>query len=431
MEKLKSHQRALFFVNVLKVILSTFTTTFLTSHIVNLTPDNVLGQGVFNIGVMYCSQFIAYIVIYFILSYLVTKSNRTTFFRMGIVIYAVLLVAIVLFGEDIAEWIILTGALLGIGEAFYASSYIVIKNELISRTSILKFNLSVLKTSNTLNSFVPIILGFLIDITTYPRIAFFAILIAVIQFLVSFGIKPEEPIDSSFELRNYFKYLKHNKYYSRKIGVTYFDALLAGVKNTYKILCVILTIYIFQSNISLGIFTSVFSFITNFFLKKYKKSESKERKSKILAYLALGFLPFFATVAFVVHPDTITLIILNGFLTLAVQFSEYFGGCERDAVIKNINQHAYIAEHQFIYEFMMSLSIIGSYALFVFVGLKPSTEPFKILMLAFVAINPIRFLLLYKQRQVRIKLEAKNNQDYLSATKNVESLYVIPTDPNE
>ena len=431
MGKTEKHQNALFLVNALKVILSTFTTTFLTSHIVNLTPDNILGQGVFNIGLMYCCQFAAYIVIYFILSYLSKKTNRAVFFRMGIVIYAILLVAIVLFGEDIAELIELTGVLLGVGEAFYASSYIVIKNELVSQQNILHSNLKSMKMTNTLTSFTPIVLGFLIDYTTYPRIAFFAIVIAIIQFLVSFRVKPEEPIDTTFRLKDYWSYLKRNKYYGKKVKVTYFDALFAGVKNTYKILSVILTIYIFKTNISLGIITTVFSFITNFLLKRYKKSESVSKKSKLLAYLALGFLPFFSACAFVYYPDKITLIILNGFLHLATQFSEYFGNCERDAIIKNINHQEFIAEHQFIYEFFMTLSIIGSYGLFMYVGLNPSTEAFQILLLAFTLVNPIRFILLYIQRKVRIKLEYKNNQDSYAFNKEYQDFYVIPDEDNK
>jgi hypothetical protein len=161
-------------------------------------------------------------------------------------------------------------------------------------------------------------------------------------------------------------------------------------------------------------------------LKKYKKSESVSKKSKLIAYLALGFLPFFAACGFVYYPDKITLIALNGFLTLATQFSEYFGNCERDAIIQNINHKEYIAEHQFLYEFFMTLSIIVSYGLFIYVGRNPSTEAFKILLIAFTLVNPIRFILLYIQRKVRIKLEYKNNQDSYAFNKEYQDFYVIP-----
>ena len=53
MDKVKKTQRTLLAINALKIVLTIFTTTFFTSYIVALTPDNILGEGVFNIGVFY------------------------------------------------------------------------------------------------------------------------------------------------------------------------------------------------------------------------------------------------------------------------------------------------------------------------------------------------------------------------------------------
>ena len=51
--KFNSTQKSLLAVNALRVILELFTSTFMTSYILSLNPENVLGQGVFNIGIFY------------------------------------------------------------------------------------------------------------------------------------------------------------------------------------------------------------------------------------------------------------------------------------------------------------------------------------------------------------------------------------------
>ena len=66
MEKKKFDQKALITVNALRVVLTIFTTTFLTSHILTLTPDNIMGQGVLNVGILYLSQYIVYILTYYV-----------------------------------------------------------------------------------------------------------------------------------------------------------------------------------------------------------------------------------------------------------------------------------------------------------------------------------------------------------------------------
>jgi len=70
MKELRRSQQSLIAIHSLKIILALFTSTFLTSYIVSLNPDNIMGEGIFNIGLLYISQHFVYIVVYFLLSYL-------------------------------------------------------------------------------------------------------------------------------------------------------------------------------------------------------------------------------------------------------------------------------------------------------------------------------------------------------------------------
>lgn len=404
-------QRALIYVNSLRVILELFTSTFLTSYIISMTPDNILGQGLMNVGLFYVSWFSVYIVLYFSISYLVDKSNRVSFLRIGIIVNALLLSALVLWGKTIAKWIFFAGALCGTSDAFYYSSYLVLKNELNSTLSIKNYNILTVVATNIIKVIVPTILGALIDISSYQSMAIYVVVLTFIQFGLSYLIKSKKPANSQFELKKYFSYLKENPDIHSKIKYTYINAVLAGFKNTYKIIVVILTIYTFKTNLSLGLFTSAFSIITILLLLLYKIIDNKPHVNKFFIYLLIGILPFISCLVFIFYINKWTLIVYNFFLTIAIYFSDYFGSMERDAIIKFTGHEEYVSEHQFLIELCTALTRILSYSIFILVGLTNSIVAFKIMLVLLLATNPLKFLTMYKQRTIRKNFETTLTQN--------------------
>ncbi len=408
MPHLNKTQKSLLSVHMLRMVLELFTSTFLTSHIVSLTPDNMLGDGLFNIGLFYISEFFIYAVFYLLVSYFVDKSNRVGFLRFGIFVNVFLLIAIVFWGEQISSWILLAGALVGFSDAFYYSSYLVMKTELTNRGNIKNFNIQTTIITNIIKIVVPTILGFLIDVSSYSNIAIYVIILSLVQFAISFMVKSHRPENSKFELRPYFHFLKENPDVRKKIKYTYFNAALVGAKSTYKIIVVILTVYTFKTNLSLGLFTSIFSILTMLLLMLYKKLDGKQTLKQTPIYLTIGILPVISCLIMVLWLNKPTLIIYNAFLTIAIYFSEYFGSTERDAIIKNVGKYEFIAEHQFIVETVQDISRIVAYALFVVVGLMSSIFAFKILLMCLILVNPIKYMVMNKQRKIRLAFEQEN-----------------------
>ena len=165
--KLDRNQNSLLIVHMIRMVLELFTSTFLTSHIISLDPDNIFGTGLFNVAILFISQYVAYIIVYTINSYFVDKSNRVTFLRIGIFVNACFLIAIVLWGEVISHWIIFAGAICGISNAFYYSSFNVMKNEVVHRNTLKHFTILTTVITNIINVIVPVVLGLLIDISSY------------------------------------------------------------------------------------------------------------------------------------------------------------------------------------------------------------------------------------------------------------------------
>ncbi len=403
--KLDRNQNSLLIVHMIRMVLELFTSTFLTSHIISLDPDNIFGTGLFNVAILFISQYVAYIIVYTINSYFVDKSNRVTFLRVGIFVNACFLIAIVLWGEVISNWIVFAGAICGISNAFYYSSFNVMKNEVVHRNTLKHFTILTTIITNIINVIVPTVLGLLIDISSYSTISIYVVIIIVAQFIISFFIRYDKPKGSKLEMMKFFRYLKDNPEDRKKIKYTYYNALLAGIKTTYKIVIIILTIFAFKTNLSLGLLSSIFSVITIALLVLYRKFEDNPKTKKLLIYLTVGTLPLITCLLFMFYTNKATFIILNCFLTIAIYFSDYYGDAERDAIIKNLNKHEFIAEHNLFHDTIKYIVSILVYVAFIIVATFESIDVFKVVLLVMIAICPFKFYMMYKQRVVRKQFE--------------------------
>ena len=410
MAKLPKQQKALLSVHMLRIVLELFTSTFLVSYILAQNPDSILGKGLINIGLFYVSWNVVYGILDFAASFLVDRSNRATLLRFGIIFNLILMVALVFWGEQISHWIVLAGAVCGMSDAFYYSSYIIMRNELSFHGSFKKYNVSSTVGVNLVKVIVPTIMGYIIDISTFSTIALYVIIVGVAQFALTFLIKSTKPKDSRFELKGFLHYLKEDKFAWSKIKYTYLNSLIAGAKTTYKTIVIVLTIYIFKTNLSLGIFTSIFSLLTMLALIAYRKADPNPKVNKFAIYLTIGVLPALALIAMLIITNNVTLVIMNFTLTIANYFSDYLGTLERDTIIKNLNKYDYVAEHQFVTEIIQIFGRIVTFSFFVVVGLFASFTALKIFLCIVIATNPFKFLVMYKQRLIRKELIARNSE---------------------
>ncbi|MBR3884864.1 MAG: MFS transporter [Clostridia bacterium] len=419
MAKFPKQQKALLSVHMLRIVLELFTSTFLVSYILAQNPDSILGKGLINIGIFYVSWNAVYGILNFVASYLVDRSDRAMLLRCGIIFNILLMVALVFWGEQISHWLVLAGAVCGMSDAFYYSSYIIMRNELSFKGSFKRYNVFTTIGVNLVKVIVPIIMGYIIDISTFSTIAIYVVVVGIAQFAITFFVKSTKSKDSKFELRKFFRYLKDDKFAWNKTKYTYINCWIAGIKSTYNVIVVILTIYIFKTNLSLGIYTSIFSLVTILILIAYRKADPNPKFNKFVIYLIVGLSPFLAIIATLIHTSTVTLVILNFTLTLVSYFSDYFGDMERDAIMKNLNQYEFIAEHQFVAETTKVTSRVISFSFFIVMGLIASFTAFKIFLLIILAASPIKFMIMYKQRLIRKELVEKNKELGIESSENV------------
>lgn len=409
--RLNKNQKCLFSIHLFRGVMELFINTFLTSHIISMTSDNVLGSGLYNSALFYIAQYVFYALVYFAMSYLVKKSNRVIFLQLGMVVNLGLVIGLVFWAETIASWIVLTGALCGLSNAFYYASYFVMKNEFAERITIKKYNILTVIGVNIIKIVMPTILGFLIDSSSFSNISIYMIAVTIIQIVISFFIKPFKENTTKLQLLKYCKDLKQDKESRSKVKFTYINALLSGVKNTYKLILTVLILYTYKTNFGLGLFTSISSLITMGFLILFKVFDNNPKTNKFIIYLIIGLLPLISSIVLACYLNEVTLVIFNFFLTVGIYFSDYFGSSERDAIIKHIGKRQYIAEHQLLIEILTCLSRTICYAILLVMGLTSNITVFKVLLVVFMLANPTKYMVMYKQRKIRKEFENTNKKE--------------------
>lgn len=405
MSKLDTSQKSLLTVHILKMILDLFISTFLVSFILSQTPDNILGQGLFNIGLFYLSWYLVYGVFEFLCSYFVDKGNRVLFLRIAIIINTILIVALVFWGKQISHWLVLAGFICGLVDAFYYSSYLIMRTQVAGSGSVKQFNMLVTVFTNVVKVIVPTILGLVIEASTLSSVAIYIVAISLVQFIFSLFIKTDKNKSSKFEFKKFIGYLKTNKEDFSKLKWSYISSIPSGFKATYYVLVVVLTVYIFKKDSSLGLYTSLFSLLTMICLVLYKLADNSKKFNKLTTYILLGFLPVIFAVIVAFHPSEAMLITLNFFLTLSSYFSDYLGNLERDAVIQNVNKTEFVSEHQALCELIQCAGRTIAFSALMLVGLASNFKMFICLLLVFIVFNPFKFIVLYKQRKLRKQFE--------------------------
>lgn len=342
--------------------ISVFVTTFLISYIYSISDNYIVG-----IGLFYTCTYIVMAIFYYLISKVIDKTNRVTFYRIAIIIRAVFILAVVFAGKDLAKYVALAGVLYGFSEACYWTSYNIMKNELVSKSLMNRYATIQEANEKLINVVVPLILGRLIDSQSFKISAILVLCLAIIQIVASIFIKSHRPENSSFDYRDYVN--KVNSLGEKKKLVTW-CVLLGGIYGAVSVISPLNTIFImltFNSNFSLGIITSVFAAISVVYLLFLNKF-TKTGKRSYLFWLS-AILPVVATMVLIFIPNKATLIIFNLIFVVCTVTHTFAFDVSRNVVLKKLEMYDSIAEFQASIEIAMELTRTAVFLLMTIAGL--------------------------------------------------------------
>ena len=185
--------------HTLSEISNYFVSTFLVAYIYAFSGsifDYILNVGIYNL--------VSYVVFFLLLIPLgkwVDKTNRIWPYRISLVIRTALVVVAIYCGKDISKMLILAGFLHGCSSAFYYSSYNTLRHEMVSRKSMKSFMVLSQVLTLFIGTAIPLVLGAIIDVSSYAKASILVIIVCAIQIILSFFVKSQKPENSSFSLK--------------------------------------------------------------------------------------------------------------------------------------------------------------------------------------------------------------------------------------
>lgn len=361
-KKLTGTSYALLTTHGFNLVINIFVSTFLISFIYSISSNYVL-----NIGLFYVFNYLAFGIMGYFVSKLVDKTNRVSCYRVAIVINLLFILSVVFLGRELANIVWLAGLVHGFASAFYWCSYNVMKNELIPSSCMKKYATIQIIENKGIDFVIPIVLGLIIDQESFKTSAIIILVMAAIQMVASFFIKSHKPENSHFSMKEFVADTKKDDAHKEIFKVCFFVTLLYGCTNIIGASNTILVMLAFNSNLSLGLLTGVFSAVSILMLVLAKKF-LKPGKTGFVYYLSAVILPIVG-VLLAIFTQKWAVILFNFFWVAVNTLCAYYYDVYRNVILKKLKLYDDIAEFQYMIEGVLAIGRVAGFLLMVITGL--------------------------------------------------------------
>ena len=250
--KLSRDLRLLIIFSALRNITDLFLGTFLVSFIMHLSSSEIIAVSTYRLF-----EYAATCAGFFIFAHWCKRYNKVSVFALNLIPKIILLLAIMLLGDRVVDFLIPLGLLYGIGAAMYhlpmntmvgekgtpavMNRFIGVKNTVIYLTKII----------------TPVVLGVFIDMGSYTNIAYVLFVLSIVELGLSFMLSPSRhrsraPVDFGGFFRCMLRFPVIREMFAMEILRGFGVGLLNTVITMY-------TVYMFQTDLNLGIFTTIFA----------------------------------------------------------------------------------------------------------------------------------------------------------------------------
>ena len=305
------------------------------------------------------------------------KYSKTKILSTGIIIRAIFILFIVIFGRKLTDIFIVVAIFCGISETLYWSTHEMIFVGITNNSNRKNYMATKKIFSTIVYIIAPIILGSTIELYSFTKISIYVLVLSIIQIFISMQIKLNKKDDverEKFSLKNYISDIKNKK--DLKVHKYYKSNLLYGIiENPMKTLVTIITIMTFKTSINLGIITTIISIFQIGAMYLYKKYFNKYN-AKYVLFVISGMI-FIGAIGLVIDLGKFTLIIYNFACTIGLYIFDAIYNTQKGNLIKESNIEKYDVEHVMLNSTLTSLSRFTGFALILIVGLLNNMIIFK------------------------------------------------------
>lgn len=421
----------LIILGILYSAISLFGNTFLVAFFLQVSSENVP-----NVALFYMITYLVMLITSPLFMAMVKRTKRVGFYRLGILFKCAFILLIALLKEKITGYVIGVAILNGLSEMLYWTAYNVMKNEILSSKILMKFTEVNSIISKVVNLVLPILLGAAIEYSSFLNISFYVLGIAFVQFIFSFFIKNPNATVANLHLKEFIQNVKKPE--MKPLRDSYKICLYNGIKAVIGTLTTLVIMMTYNSNMSLGVISSLFTvlsiIVTFIFFKMYKPEKSK------WLYIVCGVLPVLAAIGMLISLNKTTFIIYNTIYTICMVGPEFILDIVRNRTIREVGMHKYIAEHQVVSEIVLNSGRIFAYGMLFVLSIFQSAILFKICLVLAMLILPVVCVAIYKmeiemvnyhkakKEKVEEKVEiVENNEPLIQEEKMDNEMVKIPS----
>ena len=251
-QKLSRDFKLLITFSALRNISDLFLGTFLVSFIMHLSASQIVSVSMYKLF-----EYAATCAGFFLFAQWCKRYNKVAVFALNLIPKIMLLVAIIMLGDRVVDWVIPLGLLYGIGAAMYHLPMNSMVGEKIASNMMNRY----IGAKNTVIYIVkiltPVLLGIFIDTGSYVDMAYVMLGLTVVELGLCFGLSPSQhktrrPIDFVGFYRCMMRFPVIRTMFRMEVLRGFGVGLLGTVITMY-------TVYMFHTDLNLGIFTTIFA----------------------------------------------------------------------------------------------------------------------------------------------------------------------------
>lgn len=310
MKEYKKESNIIIIINALRKIIEIFSGPFLTTYFIKTSLESILDISIYN-----TFSYIVLAITCLMVGYIIKNKFRMAAFRAGVIINFIYILTIIILKERIIQHLWLLAILYGLFSGLYFMPFNLILGNKIKNEDRTGYEVKKEMISSIINIVIPIVLGSIITVTNYILTAVIILILSLIQIILSFVLKPLEESGEKFNMKGMIQVVKKNKDIKRMMLAEY----LTGISVNNSALATIATILIynaFQTDLNLGIITSI-SYILQLIVIYLYGKRYKEKSDKNIIIL-LSMIPMITLGIFLLYPNAVTVIIYNLYFTIFV-----------------------------------------------------------------------------------------------------------------
>lgn len=251
-QKLSRDLRLLIVFSALRNITDLFLGTFLVSFIMHLSASEIVAVSTYKLF-----EYAATCAGFFLLAHWCKRYNKVSVFALNLIPKIALLASIMFLGDRVVDFLIPLGMLYGFGAAMYHLPMNTMVGEKGTPAVMNRF----IGTKNTViyitKVAAPIVLGFFIDMGTYTNVAYVLFALSLVELGLTFFLTPSRhrsrrPVDFVGFFRCMMRFSVIREMFAMEVLRGFGVGLLGTVITMY-------TVYMFQTDLNLGIFTTIFA----------------------------------------------------------------------------------------------------------------------------------------------------------------------------